>query len=202
MYKLDPNDTANMRYILPDHNITIEFKPTHFTQVNFSINRLLISRAIHLLDINKKDILIDLFCGIGNFTLPISKYCKKVIGIELADEMIEQASHNAAINSIENVTFKAADLFKVNDLDFLEDKPNKIVLDPPRSGAKEIIPTILSLKPSDILYVSCNPVTLAQDTAIICQDNKYYLETCGIVDMFPQTNHIETIALFKRSKND
>jgi 23S rRNA (uracil1939-C5)-methyltransferase len=185
-----------LSYQIPDHNINIQFEPTHFTQVNQSINLQMINQAIRLLDLQPKDRVIDLFCGIGNFTLPIARYTKQVHGIEFDQQSVKQAADNAALNALNNTQFFYANLFELPaDASWLNNSYNKMLLDPPRAGAKEVVENINKWSPDRIVYVSCNPATLARDAAILSQQG-YRLESSGIMNMFPHTKHVEAMCLF------
>ncbi len=185
-------------YELPAHHIKFAFYPTDFTQVNTSINRLMIDQALALLSLNSKDQVLDLFCGIGNFSLPMARYACTVIGVEGDKTMTQRAKENAERNQLSNARFITADLCK--EFDFLktlpkENKINKVLLDPPRTGAFEVLPHVVALKPERILYVSCNPATLARDAKYLTQHG-YVLDQAGVMDMFPHTQHVESMALF------
>lgn len=190
-------DPVALTYSHPDHNIVMDFLPTDFTQVNFKLNQKMVSMAIELLEIDKNDEVIDLFCGLGNFTLPIARYAKHVVGIEGDTRLIERAKSNAHSNSIDNVEFYKADLFKeVEGFEWFRGKQyNKALIDPARSGAIEIVKLLPKLGVERLVYVSCNPATLARDTEKLIELG-YKLETAGVMDMFPQTAHVESIALF------
>ncbi|WP_428095463.1 23S rRNA (uracil(1939)-C(5))-methyltransferase RlmD [Candidatus Thioglobus sp.] len=188
---------AVLTYSHPDHDIEMEFLPTDFTQVNFKLNQKMINLAIQLLDLNENDEVIDLFCGLGNFTLPMAKYAKHVVGVEGDLGLIERAKYNAEKNNITNTNFYKADLFKeVEGFEWFRGKTyNKALIDPARSGAIEIVDLLPKLGVERLVYVSCNPATLARDTAKLIELG-YKLDTAGVMDMFPQTAHVESIALF------
>jgi 23S rRNA (uracil1939-C5)-methyltransferase len=190
---------ALLTYSHPDHDIVMEFLPTDFTQVNFKLNQKMINLALEMLDLDEKDEVIDLFCGLGNFTLPIAKYAKHVVGVEGDLGLIERAKYNAEQNSISNADFYKADLFKeVEGFEWFRGKNyNKALIDPARSGAIEIVELLPKLGVKRLVYVSCNPATLARDTAKLIELG-YKLETAGVMDMFPQTAHVESIALFTK----
>jgi len=192
---------VQLTYSLPKHDIVISFLPNDFTQVNFELNRKMIDLAIDLLDLNEKDNVIDLFCGLGNFTLPISRYVNEVVGIEGDRGLVERAKANAEANDIPNASFYKADLFEdVSGFEWFRGRNyNKALIDPARTGAIEIVELLPKLKVERLVYVSCNPATLARDTAILI-DLGFLLESAGVMDMFPQTAHVESIALFVRKK--
>ncbi|KTD41213.1 23S rRNA (uracil(1939)-C(5))-methyltransferase RlmD [Legionella parisiensis] len=188
-----------LSYKLPDYQITFFFHPTDFTQVNSALNRSMVSQAIQLMDLKSTDIVLDLFCGLGNFSLPMAKFCTKVLGVEGSKTMVERAYMNAQLNHIQNVDFYAANLDDVNEVKKLvQQSCNKVLIDPPRSGALEIVKQIDALNPERIVYVSCNPITLARDTDILVNQKGYTLIKAGVMDMFPHTAHVESIALFEK----
>lgn len=194
-----PKSSEYLTYTLPDYQITFSFHPTDFTQVNSALNRSMVSQAIQLMDLKSTDIVLDLFCGLGNFSLPMAKLCAKVLGVEGSKTMVERAYMNAKLNHIQNVDFYAANLDDVNEVKKLVQQPcNKVLIDPPRSGALEIVKQIDALNPERIVYVSCNPVTLARDTDILVNQKGYTLIKAGVMDMFPHTAHVESIALFEK----
>jgi 23S rRNA (uracil1939-C5)-methyltransferase len=197
IYKIWPEDSINrLRYKLAN-GLEFLFHPSDFTQINPAINKKMVTKAIELLQLTAEDTILDLFCGLGNFTLPIAQHVHHIIGIEGSDTMVERAAENAKHNNITNTEFYSRDLMQENlELNFLQNhKITKVLLDPPRAGAKECIPILSKLKPSVILYVSCNPATLSRDTKSII-DLGYTLDSAGIMDMFPHTMHIESMALF------
>ncbi|MCW8407590.1 23S rRNA (uracil(1939)-C(5))-methyltransferase RlmD [Legionella sp. PATHC035] len=194
-----PKSSEYLTYTLPDYLITYSFHPTDFTQVNSALNRSMVSQAIQLMDLKSTDIVLDLFCGLGNFSLPMAKFCAKVLGVEGSKTMVERAYMNAKLNHIQNVDFYAANLDDVNEVKKLVQQPcSKVLIDPPRSGALEIVKQIDALNPERIVYVSCNPVTLARDTDILVNQKGYTLIKAGVMDMFPHTAHVESIALFEK----
>jgi len=198
---LYPDDGNNfITYSLPNYNIKMQFHPTDFTQVNLSLNRLMVIQALKLLDLSENDVVLDLFCGLGNFSLPMAKNCKKVIGIEGSEEMVMRAQMNANSNGLNNTEFFAANLDNKDSLiNYADYGINKILLDPPRTGALEIIKQIGLIKPEVIVYVSCNQATFARDADLLVNTHGYKMETVGVMDMFPHTSHSESIALFTRS---
>lgn len=186
-------------YSLPDQGITFRFKPAMFTQVNYEINRKMVNRVMQEMDFNAQDSVLDLFCGLGNFTLPIATKAGHVVGIEGDQPLINHAKENAVSNNISNVEFYAADLSKdVSEQAWARQKYNKVMLDPSRAGASEVLQHLKKWNPELVMYVSCNPSTLARDAGILVNDLGYTLVKAGVMDMFPQTGHVESIALFKR----
>jgi len=186
-----------LSYAHEAHNIISEFTSTDFIQINNQVNKLMVSRAIELLEPQKTDRVIDLFCGIGNFSLPIARYAKEVIGIELSEDLVKRAEHNAKLNNITNTKFLSGDLFKLdNNKSDLE--CDKLLIDPARSGALEVVKHIKLFNAQKIVYVSCHPGTLARDADILVNQQNYTLDAAGIIDMFPHTTHVESIAVFKK----
>ena len=193
--------SIQLTYALSNHSIEMSFLPNDFTQVNFELNKKMIDLALDLLQLNENDNVIDLFCGLGNFTLPISRYVNSVVGIEGDRGLVERAKANAEANEISNASFYKADLFQdVSGFEWFRGKNyNKALIDPARTGAIEIVELIPKLKVERLVYVSCNPATLARDTAKLVELG-FTLESAGVMDMFPQTAHVESIALFVREK--
>lgn len=194
-----PNSSEYLVYRLPEYQITFEFHPTDFTQVNSELNKSMVHRALELMDLKSSDAVLDLFCGLGNFSLPMAKFCTKVIGVEGSKTMVERAYMNAKSNQLSNVDFYAANLDDLSEVQKLAQHTiNKVLIDPPRSGALEIVKQIDLINPERIVYVSCNPVTLARDTDVLVNQKGYVLKSAGVMDMFPHTAHVESIALFEK----
>ncbi len=199
LYPPEETEIASLSYALPQYGIVNQFKATDFTQVNMDINRKMINLAMQLLDPQPEDRLLDLFCGLGNFTLPLAQKAAHVTGVEGSSELVIRAKENALNNGIDNVDFYAADLFQnFSAMKWAQQKYDRILLDPARSGAKEIAEYLPKLGAHTVLYVSCNPATLARDTEIMVHQNGYTLVKAGVMDMFPHTAHVESIALFKK----
>ena len=185
-----------LQYQLPEHNVTIDFAPNDFTQVNASINQKMIARALELLQPSANEKILDLFCGLGNFSLPLAKHGAEVIGVEGDARMVQQAQANASNNNINNAKFYAADLSQdCSHASWANTSFDKILLDPPRSGALEVMQYINKFNAKSILYISCNPATLARDSAELIKQG-YRLTHAGVLDMFPHTSHVEAMALF------
>ncbi len=190
-----------LSYTLPTYDIVNEFRPTDFTQVNMDINRKMIELALALMAPKADDRVLDLFCGLGNFTLPLARQVAHVTGVEGSSELVIRAKENALKNGIENTDYFAADLFKdFSDMKWAQQKYDCILLDPARSGAKEIVEYLPKFGAHTVVYVSCNPSTLARDTEIMVHTNGYTLVKAGVMDMFPHTAHVESIALFVNEK--
>jgi len=187
------------QYSLPEQRLTFKFKPAMFTQVNYGINRKMVTRALDALELTRDDIVLDLFCGLGNFTLPLATKAGHVVGIEGDLPLVNHAKENAKLNNLDNVEFHVADLTKeVSQFSWAKQKFTKILLDPSRAGASEVLHHLKKWQPELIIYVSCNPSTLARDAGILVNDLGYQLVKAGVMDMFPQTGHVESIALFKK----
>jgi 23S rRNA (uracil1939-C5)-methyltransferase len=201
VHPLWPAQPEALQYKLENHNITIEFAPSDFTQVNADINRQMLDRTLSLLDLQPHEKVLDLFCGLGNFTLPMARKAAHVIGVEGAVEMVVKARSNARLNQIENVEFHAADLSAdLTGYPWLNHKYDKILLDPPRSGAMSMLKYLGKLGATRIVYVSCNPATLARDAQVLVNEYGYKLAAAGVMDMFPHTAHVESIAVFDKKK--
>jgi len=200
-------ETGKLCYRLPEFEIEMPFKPTDFTQVNHLMNRALVSRAIRLLEVKETDRVLDLFCGLGNFTLPLAKKAKQVLGIEGLETLTMRAKENAIHNGLtDKASFMQSDLFEVTPETITSwGKAERWLMDPPREGAMEICRALAELHtqqsdllPQRIVYVSCNPKTLARDVEILCHHAGYRLSSAGIVNMFPHTSHVESMAVFDR----
>ena len=200
--------TGKLCYRLPEFEIEMPFKPADFTQVNHMMNRALVSRAIRLLDVQASDRVLDLFCGIGNFTLPLARRASAVLGIEGLETLTTRAKVNAEHNLLaDKASFTQSNLFEVTaDTIASWGKAERWLMDPPREGAMEICQALAQLNkggsdlpPQRIVYVSCNPKTLARDTEILCHEAGYILKSAGIINMFPHTSHVESMAVFERS---
>jgi 23S rRNA (uracil1939-C5)-methyltransferase len=187
-----------LKYFLPDFNIEMLFHPMDFTQIHLEINRLMLKQAITLLDPQPSENVLDLFCGIGNFSLPLARFANQVTAVEGSELMVERGYENAKHNNIENVNFYAANLFEpLPNEAWARQTYEKILLDPPRTGAKEIVAQISQLKPNRIVYVSCNPATLARDADLLVNTFGFKLKQAGVMNMFPHTSHIEAMAVFE-----
>lgn len=196
---LDGEAEVIPHYALPDQGLIFKFRPAMFTQVNYDINRQMINRVLAALELNAQDNVLDLFCGLGNFTLPMATQAGSVVGIEGDLPLVKHAQENARYNNISNVEFYMADLTKaIADQVWANRHYNKILLDPSRAGASDVLPHFKRWQPELIVYVSCNPSTLARDAGILVNELGYQLVQAGVMDMFPQTGHVESIALFKR----
>jgi 23S rRNA (uracil1939-C5)-methyltransferase len=196
-----PLDAPPLSYSLPEFNITMPFAPGEFTQVNSALNRVMISRAMRLLNPQAHERIVDFFCGLGNFTLPIARSGAAVLGVEGSDALVKRAGQNAASNDLSgNTQFKSMNLFEMDEAMLASlGKFDKWLIDPPRDGAMELVKAITpEIAPLLIVYVSCNPATLARDAAELVQRG-YVLKSAGVMNMFPQTSHVESIAVFVRA---
>jgi 23S rRNA (uracil1939-C5)-methyltransferase len=184
---------SSLFYELPDFGLRLRFRPTDFTQVNHAVNRLLVARAMQLLDPQPAERIADLFCGLGNFSLPIARQGAQVIGFEGSEELVERARANAAANGLV-AQFEVMDLFAPNLAPY--GRFDKMLIDPPRQGAIEIVKSPLEAR--RIVYVSCDTATLARDAGVLVHTQGYRLAAAGVVNMFPHTAHVESITLFER----
>jgi 23S rRNA (uracil1939-C5)-methyltransferase len=195
---LAPKD-LQLEYSIDALDLRFQFEPLDFIQINGGLNQLMVTRALELLDPQAEDNVLDLFCGLGNFTLPLATRAGQVTGIEGSEQMVERGRGNAILNGLDNVEFHSADLYQPCDqAPWGQVEFNKILLDPPRSGAEDLIPWIAASKAQQVLYISCNPETLARDAGLLVNQHGFTLKGAGIIDMFPHTPHSESIALFER----
>jgi 23S rRNA (uracil1939-C5)-methyltransferase len=186
-------------YTLRASGVRIEFDPVGFVQVNDAINEQMVAAAIDYLQLQEGDRVLDLYCGIGNFSLPIARRCQEVLGIEGEAMLVAAAEHNARLNELDNARFRTADLSKINGSEaWLQEDWDRVLLDPARSGAAEVVQHMHVIDPQRIVYVSCHPGTLARDAGTLVNEKGYRLESAGIIDMFPHTAHVESIAVFSR----
>jgi len=202
-YRFYPLDGPQLSYRLPDYDVEHFFSPTEFTQVNHAINRVLVRRALALLDPQSGERIADMFCGLGNFTLPMARSGAAVVGIEGSAELVRRAEENAAANGLHGrVDYLVANLFAATTESLAAlGTFDKMLIDPPREGAVELVNAIgenSGSGPRRIVYVSCNPATLARDAAILVTHKGYRLRGAGVVNMFPNTSHVESMALFEK----
>ena len=192
--------TGGLFYRLPEFDVTFEFSPLDFTQVNLSVNRKMTKLAIDLLALQPGERVLDLFCGLGNFSLPLARQVGKtgfVIGVEGSSEMTQRAKMNATANGLHHTDFFAQDLTKDFSSEPWVGQVDALLIDPPRSGALEVMQYLDKFNAKRIVYVSCNPITLARDTAVLLEKG-YKLTHAGVMDMFPHTGHVESIARFEK----
>lgn len=204
-YPFHPLDAPELAYSLPEFNLVMPFRPTEFTQVNHGINRMLIRRAMRLLDVRAGERIADFFCGLGNFSLPIARLGARVVGIEGSEGLVARALENAVRNGLaERSEFHVANLFEMTPEKYAElGAFDKLLIDPPRDGAIELVKSLPdadshATSPHRVVYVSCSPATLARDAAVLVHQKGYRLKTAGVANMFPHTAHVESIALFER----
>ncbi|MGH9578773.1 MAG: 23S rRNA (uracil(1939)-C(5))-methyltransferase RlmD, partial [Terriglobales bacterium] len=198
-----PLDAPALDYRLPEFGIALGFRPTEFTQVNAGVNRVLVQRAVGLLDPKPGERVADLFCGLGNFTLAIASRGADAIGMEGASSLVERAQDNARRNGLQSrATFLALDLYKDAEGALARlGRVDKLLIDPPRDGAMEICKALPDAGgPSRIVYVSCSPSTLSRDAGMLVNVKGYRLACAGVVNMLPHTGHVESIALFIRGQ--
>lgn len=196
-----PADGPSLSYTLPEFDLELNFSPTEFTQVNHAINRVLLRRAMALLAPATGERVADMFCGLGNFTLPIARSGADVVGIEGSDALVRRAAENAAANGLsERTSFGVANLFEATEENLAAlGRFDKMLIDPPREGAAELVKAFGADAPKRIVYVSCSPSTLARDAAILTAEKGYRFRGAGVVNMFPNTSHVESIALFEKN---
>lgn len=196
---LDADDGPLLHFALPSFDVELGFAPIDFVQVNAAINRAMVDRAIELLELAPEHRTLDLFCGLGNFTLPLARRCKFVLGVEGDAGLVERARQNAIANAIDNASFERRDLYgDVGELDWIEGSYDRVLLDPPRSGAQAIVDRFDRIAAGRVVYVACSPESLARDAGILVHRHGYRLAAAGVMDMFPHTAHVESIAVFER----
>ncbi|MBR1819487.1 MAG: methyltransferase domain-containing protein, partial [Neisseriaceae bacterium] len=197
-----PENMPVLSYRLPEFDLEMPYQPTEFTQVNHRVNEVMMSRAMALLQPTAGDKVADMFCGLGNFSLPIARHGAEVLGVEGSEALVNRAKQNAELNGLSHLcSFQAANLFKESELDMQSwQKYNKWLIDPPRDGAFELLNALSgSLKmPQRIVYVSCKPATLARDAEVL-QAKGYTLMSAGVLNMFAHTAHVESMALFEKN---
>lgn len=191
---------APLHYRLPAFDLTLEFLPTDFVQVNAQLNLKMIERAVALLAPTSDDKVLDLFCGLGNFSLPLARSAGQLVGVEGDASLVARARANAERNGLANTQFYTANLAdEAIASASWAGKYDKVLLDPPRAGAKEVLPLVAKSGAATVLYISCHPGSLARDAGILVHEHGYKLQSAGVMDMFPHTAHVESAALFVRS---
>ena len=196
-----PENAAPLSYRLPEFGLELAFMPYHFVQINAAINRRMVQQAVELLDARADERILDLFCGLGNFTLALARQSREVVGVEGDRELVAWAQRNAAGNGSANAHFYAADLTQdASRRHWAQEPYDKVLLDPPRTGALAVLPLIAAVQARRVVYVSCHPATLARDAGELVHRFGYRLLRAGIMDMFPHTTHLESIALFERPR--
>lgn len=198
VYALQPTD-VQLYFDVPEYDLRYQFQPLDFIQVNGDINARMISHALTLLDPQPTDRILDLFCGLGNFTLPLARKAAQVVGVEGDAPLVARARDNARLNGLANTEFAVADLIQEHrDAPWARQQYDKILLDPARAGADGVIKWFPTKKVQRIVYVSCHPGSLARDAGMLVRDHGFRLSQAGVMDMFPQTAHVESIAVFER----
>jgi 23S rRNA (uracil1939-C5)-methyltransferase len=192
---------VDLHYLLADFDVKLEFGPSDFVQVNAAINQTMVARAIELLEIGPGDRVLDLYCGLGNFTLPMARRAATVVGVEGDAGLIARARANATLNGITNAQFVVADLSVAPDLTlpWLRGGFDKVLLDPPRVGAREVLSAVAHLAPRRVVYISCHTGSLARDLGVLTHELGFRLTAAGVLDMFPHTTHVESIAVLDRN---
>lgn len=195
---MDSNAPA-LYYELPAHDIRLYFQPNDFIQIHAGINERMIDQALALLDVGPNETVLDLFAGLGNFSLPLARQARRVVTVEGEASLVERARSNARVNNLDNVETHVANLFEPDPhAAWLDTGFDTVLIDPPRSGAAEVLPLIASQSPRRIVYCSCHPATLARDAGELVTEHGYRLTHAGVMDMFPHTAHIESMAVFDR----
>jgi len=204
----EPNPPSEpLCYRLPKFEVELQFLPTDFIQINGAVNEALVTRALELLELTPQSQVLDLFCGIGNFTLPMARTAARVVGVEGDAALVARARHNAGHNQLQNTGFHVADLFKIppdpnaaaQSFPWLKEGYTHVVLDPPRAGAREVLASVANLRPRRVLYISCHPGSLARDLGVLVNELGFTLEAAGVLDMFPHTAHFESLAVLSPS---
>jgi 23S rRNA (uracil1939-C5)-methyltransferase len=198
---LNEGPAPTLRYRLSDQGLVYLFHPMAFTQVNQDVNQKMVNLALELLALEAGDRVLDAFCGIGNFSLPIARKTFEVLGLESSQESVEQARKNARLNNIVNAQFEAENLYEIDAAKDLLQGFNKVLIDPPRSGAMEVCEQIVKSECQRVVYVSCNPITLRRDVDRLIEGG-FQLSKLGMIDMFPHTAHMEAIALLVRDQSN
>jgi 23S rRNA (uracil1939-C5)-methyltransferase len=191
-----------LRYGLPDFDLKLEFTPTDFVQINAQINQALVARAVELLDLAPGSSVLDLYCGIGNFTLALARNSGRAVGVEGDKGLVDRARHNAGLNEVRNAEFHVADLARPLEpaLPWLRQSYTHVLLDPPRAGASEVLASISRLNPQRVLYISCHPGSLARDLGLLVHEHGMSLVAAGVLDMFPHTTHVESLAILEPAR--
>jgi 23S rRNA (uracil1939-C5)-methyltransferase len=194
------SDVTPLEYRLPQFDVTVRFQPNDFIQVNGGLNAQMVARAVELLAPAAGEQVLDLFCGLGNFSLPLARSGAQVVGVEGDAGLVARAKANAALNDIEHIEFVCGDLAQpsVVDAAWARRAYDKVLLDPPRAGAQEVLPIVARCGARVVLYISCHPGSLARDAGILVHEHGFTLRAAGVMDMFPHTAHVESAALFTR----
>lgn len=192
-------DSPGLRFEVPRHQVSLRFEPLDFVQVNRLLNEAMIDHALNLLDLKPQHRVLDLFCGLGNFTLPVARHVREVIGVEGDAGLVRRANENAARNGLSNAQFHAADLVReLAGQPWMQERFDRVLIDPPRTGAEDVIRAMDFSTVPRLVYVSCHPGSLARDAGILVREKGFRLAAAGVMDMFPHTAHVESIALFEK----
>lgn len=194
---LDPERTRRLAYGLAEFDVELEFAPTDFLQINARVNENLVAQVVRLLELDPSDRVLDLYCGLGNFSLPLARRAGYVLGVEGDGGLVARAAANARLNGLDNASFSACDLNETG-WRFLREAWDVVVLDPPRSGADSVVNEMAAMGPRRIAYVSCHPATMARDARTLIESRGYRLLAASVADMFPHTHHVEAVALFEK----
>lgn len=198
IYPLDTAAVEPLYFTLQPFNLRLQFTPTDFIQIHAEINNKMVVQALDWLQVKTTDRVLDLFCGLGNFSLPLAQVADEVLGIEGDAALIQRAKDNASLNKLSNIRFQKEDLFEVSaDNNWLAQQWDLVLIDPPRSGAKEVIDHLHLIPPKKVLYVSCHPASLARDADVLVNKLGYRMTKVCVINMFPHTGHVETMALFE-----
>ena len=196
---LYPSEQGALLFENPACQVAFEFEPADFVQVNFDLNRRMVTQALTMLDVQPGHQVLDLFCGLGNFTLPLARAAARVVGVEMDPGLLQRAAANVSLNALQNVSFEAADLSDGLPRALREQRFDRVLLDPPRSGAAAVLSMLGEMAVPRLVYVACNPDTLARDIGRLVNEHGYALRSAGIMDMFPHTAHVESIALLEHA---
>jgi 23S rRNA (uracil1939-C5)-methyltransferase len=190
----------DLHYRLDAFDVRLDFGPSDFVQVNAAINQVMVARAIELLEVGPQDRVLDLYCGLGNFTLPLARRARSVVGVEGEAGLIGRARANARLNGISNAEFVVADLSVAPDIaiPWMRGGFDQVLLDPPRVGAVQVLSAVAHLAPRRVVYISCHTGSLARDLGVLTHDLGFRLRAAGVLDMFPHTTHVESIAVLDR----
>jgi 23S rRNA (uracil1939-C5)-methyltransferase len=198
------SEITPLEYRLPQFDVTLRFQPNDFVQVNGELNARMVARAVEVLAPAPGERLLDLFCGLGNFSLPLARSGAHVVGVEGDAGLVARARANAELNKIDSVEFVCGDLAQptAGDAAWARRSYDKVLLDPPRAGAQEVLPVLARCGAKQVLYISCHPGSLARDAGILVHEHGFTLRAAGVMDMFPHTAHVESAALFTRDRTD
>jgi 23S rRNA (uracil1939-C5)-methyltransferase len=192
---------VDLHYRLDAFDLKLEYGPTDFVQVNAAMNQAMVAQAIELLGVGPGDRVLDLYCGLGNFTLPLARRAGMVVGVEGEASLIDRARANARLNGIENAEFHVGDLSQPPEktLSWMRKGADLVLLDPPRVGAREVLSAVAHLNPRRVVYISCHTGSLARDLGVLTHELGFRLTAAGVLDMFPHTTHVESMAVLEKA---